>query len=88
MSDGKYFINVVVAGVQPDGVPGFLPVRILTTKDAYENGDHYDRAVEEALDRGWERPLLAYDENDGPSWLFDQFQWAAVVYVSATEPGE
>jgi hypothetical protein len=67
-------IKCVVAAMTTDG-PGFFACKVECTQSAYDNGEHYELAESAADDNGYDRPMLAFDENDGPDWLFDQFEW-------------
>ncbi len=56
-------IKCAVACTNSNGEPDFYFVTVKCTDEQYENGDHYDRAKEEAEEAGYD-PFLVYDEND------------------------
>lgn len=56
--DGPTLYNVTVAGI---------------TQEAFDNGEHYDRAKEDAEESDYEEPFVVFDEEDGPEWLFRHF---------------
>jgi hypothetical protein len=66
-------VNCVVACRNAAGFPDFYPCTVELTQAEYDEGDHYDRALERASETGFQQPMLTYDENDGPRWLFARF---------------
>lgn len=64
-------IQVVVACRDASGAPTFYPCLVVVSDQGYEEGKHYDEAIEEAEAAGYEDCCLAYDENDGPDFLFE-----------------
>jgi hypothetical protein len=67
------YIKVVVAcAANGNGQPDFFGTVITCTQADYESGIHYDLAKAQALEDGYEEPMIAFDENDGPDWLFEQ----------------
>jgi len=68
-------IKCVVACRDAGGTPTFYPCVVTTTREGYDNGDHYDVAVEEANEDGYAvgPHALVYDEYDGPAFLFRHF---------------
>lgn len=70
-------IKCVVAAMTDDG-PAFFACKIKCAQSTYDNGEHYELAESAADDDGYDRPMLTFDENDGPDWLFDQFEWDEV----------
>lgn len=68
-------IKCVVACRNCEGVPDFYFCKVKCSQEQYDNGEHYEIAEDAASKEGYEGPLLAYDENDGPDWLFDHFVW-------------
>ena len=68
-------IRCVVACTNASGSPDFYPVEVTCTKDQYDNGDHYDSAIEAAQEADYEGKMVVFDEKDGPKWLFQQFDW-------------
>lgn len=64
-------VKVVVAcTAQPPGVPDFFATVVECFKDEYQDGQHYAIAKERARDESYEGPFVAFDEYDGPAWLF------------------
>lgn len=92
-------IKCVVACTNSEGTPDFFFCEISVSPSDYDDGLHYQAARLRAADEGYEYPMIAFDENDGPNWLFDKFKssvkvvWVATVehkhgtntYVGATE---
>lgn len=73
----------VAACVQSGGAPGFFPCLVECSQEQYDEGDHYEAAKDAAREAGYEMPLLVYDLNDGPAWLFRQFDWESAKTVKA-----
>lgn len=76
-------IRCVVACTQSDGVPGFYICKVIVGGEGYDEGVHYDAAKEKAEAERYDGPMVVYDENDGPAWLFDHFGWDDVDCVMA-----
>ena len=51
--------------------PTFFRCTVTCTEEQYSDGHHYDRAKEIAADLGYDAPMVVFDENDGPTWLFE-----------------
>jgi hypothetical protein len=66
---GKRKIAVVTAHMRPDGVPDFTLTEVEVTDDEYANGVHYDLVERQLGERGFEEPLLHFDQFEGPSFL-------------------
>jgi hypothetical protein len=76
-------IRVVVAATHPSGHPGFCPVNVQCTELQYEQGEHYEAAKENAQESGYEGPdYVAFDEKDGPAWLFANVDWSEAQTVT------
>jgi hypothetical protein len=43
--------------------------------------DHYELAEDSAREEGYEGPMVVFDENDGPDFLFDHFVWESASVV-------
>lgn len=80
-------INCVVAAVSADGAADFYFCKVQCAQYEYDNGTHYELAEAAAEDDGYERPMVTFDENDGPDWLFDHFVWDSATVISS-EDGE
>jgi hypothetical protein len=75
-------IAVITACTYASGGPGFAYSEHEVTQAQYDEGEHYEQASAEALDKGYEEPFVHFDENDGPDWLFashrrDMDEWQA-----------
>lgn len=61
----KYMLfPVVVCTHQSDGAPAFHVCTPQVTQEQIDNGDHYDRAIANARDLGYEGGAVAFDLND------------------------
>lgn len=83
-------IRVILAGSGENG-PFFHGVRVLCTPEQYHNGDHYDAAREHALEEKIfdQETIVAFDEVDGPDWLFTHMnssEWTEVDLASSDKP--
>lgn len=83
-------VKCVVACRDASGCPTFFPCSVSVSQDDYDDGAHYDIAKNEAGDYGYEFGLAAivYDENDGPEWLFEQFDWEKAATIDYSEDDE
>ena len=77
-------IQCVVACMCSEG-PVFFPCKVEIPEEEYDVGTHYDMAEQLALDEGYEGPAVVFDENDGPDWLFANFNWKSAMSVSSLE---
>jgi hypothetical protein len=70
-------IKCLVAVRNAGGTPDVYPVIVTCNQEGYDDGQHYDAAVEAASEAGYDATgsTLVYDENDGPAWLFNHFDW-------------
>ena len=74
MSESKN-VKVIVLCSNSEGAPEFHSCAIDVTQEQYDNGDHYDLAMENAEDNGYE-PHKAFDQNDpAAKQLGDIFTW-------------
>ena len=80
-------IKCVVAAMTSNG-PDFFFCKVKCAQDAYDNGVHYEIAEDAAAQDGYERPMVSFDENDGPAWLFERFVWASASTVTADDVDE
>ena len=77
-------VRVVVSATTYDGTPGFFPCKIMCHLSQYEDGFHYEAAKELAKDYDFEGEMVVYDEQDGPAFLFNQFDWnTSPTYVKS-----
>ena len=74
-------IKCVVACRNAEGVSDFYFCKVDCTQEEYDNGSHYELAENSAISEGYEGPYVAFDENDGPDWLFDHFVWESASIV-------
>jgi hypothetical protein len=63
-------VRCVVACRNAAGEPDFFGCVVRCTRRQYEEGGHYEQAEAMARRQGYEGRMLAYDEEDGPDWLF------------------
>lgn len=81
-------VRCVISALNASGVPDFCACRVLVTQDQYDNGDHYDAAKTAAEEAGYESIGLIYDENDGPEWLFEHFNWSKAPLLDVPDNEE
>jgi len=75
-------IKCVVACRNAEGASDFYFCKVECSQDEYDVGKHYEIAEEQAADEGYEGPMVVFDENDGPNFLFDHFVWESATTVS------
>jgi hypothetical protein len=80
-------IKCVVACMSTEGAD-FYFCRVKCAQDDYDNGVHYEIAEDAAGQDGYERPMVTFDENDGPEWLFEHFVWASAETVTSDDVDE
>jgi len=68
-------VKCVAACFNAEGSPDFYFCKVKLHADEYNNSDHYDLAVEAAVEAGYSPPIIVFDENDGPNFLFEHFVW-------------
>ncbi len=67
-------IKVVVSCSNANGEPDFFPCAVVVSQEEYDNGEHYDQAIEIAVGENYEAPFFAYDENDeGFKWFKEKY---------------
>jgi hypothetical protein len=77
-------VKCVVAGYTLAGKPDFYFCNVECTKEEFDNGDHYDAAEAEAEANSFAADnMVAFDEFDGPDWLFKYFAWHTATTVRA-----
>lgn len=74
-------VKCVVACRNAEGVSDFFFCKVDCSQQDYDNGEHYDRAENYASNQGYEGPMVAFDENDGPAFLFDHFVWESASTI-------
>jgi len=57
-------MKMIVLGTNAQGEPEFHSSELEAGKDAIENGDHYDMAIQNAEYNSFNGPFVAFDEND------------------------
>lgn len=78
-------IKCMVAGTNASGEPDLTFVIIECTERQYLGGEHYDQAKEYAEDEGYEKPFVAFDENDYAGKALAQlFEWDTTDTISVT----
>ena len=80
-------IKCVVACRNAEGASDFYFCKVECSEAEYDVGDHYDVAEQSAEDEGYEGPMVAFDENDGPEWLFDHFVWDSASVITSEDEG-
>jgi hypothetical protein len=75
-------INCVVACRNAEGVSDFYFCKVDLPEEEYDIGTHYELAEDAALSEGYEGPMVTFDENDGPDWLFERFVWDSADIVA------
>jgi hypothetical protein len=72
-------IKCVVACRNASGESDFFFCKVECSQNQYDVGDHYDIAEDAARDEGYDGPMVVFDENDGPDFLFDHFVWESAT---------
>lgn len=79
-------VRCMVAGHNASGEPDFFFVIIRLSEGAYEDGYHYERAVSEAEEEGYEPPFVAFDEfDDAGKAMLDKFVWKSASIITYKE---
>jgi hypothetical protein len=76
------FIKCVVACLNAEGASDFYFCKVECRQEQYDNGEHYNIAENQAWSEGYEGPMVTFDENDGPNFLFEHFVWESATTVS------
>jgi hypothetical protein len=80
----KTFIKCIVACVNANGEADVLQLKIHCNQDQIDLGQHYDAAQNEAMDQGYEAPMIIMDENEaGGKFLVPLLKWDDVTTVEA-----
>jgi len=74
-------IKCVVACRNAEGASDFYFCKVECSEEQYDVGDHYELAEDWAREEGYEGPMVVFDENDGPDFLFDHFVWESASVV-------
>jgi hypothetical protein len=74
-------VKCVVAAHNAAGEPDFYFCKVRCTDPDYNDGGHYEEAINAATAEGYEGPFVVFDENDGPAWLFERFVWSSATVV-------
>lgn len=77
-------VNCVVACMTTEGAD-FYFCRVNCSQDEYDRGIHYDMAEMAADEDGYDSPMVTFDENDGPDWLFEHFVWESAQVIDSDE---
>jgi hypothetical protein len=64
MSDDEVYTKVVVLCRNSEGEPEFHSCTPAVTHEQLTNGEHYERAKENAAHNGYEEPMIAFDATD------------------------
>lgn len=76
-------IKCVVACTNANGGPDLYFVKVKCKQSEYDEGEHYEMAKESAKLEGYEGPFVVFDEIDGPTALFDLFEWSSASVFEA-----
>ena len=57
-------IKCVIACSNASGEPDLYFVKVRCKESQYEEGDHYRKAENQAIEDGYEEPFVSFDEND------------------------
>lgn len=74
-------VKCVVACHNASGESDFYFCKVKCKQVQYDVGEHYDLAEDSAREDGYEGPMVVFDENDGPNFLFDHFVWESAPIV-------
>lgn len=74
-------IAVVSACMSRDGTPGFVWNEVELTHEEYEEGLHYQLAMDRLLDSGYEEPFVHFDQFEAPAFLHPAVQQQQVDQV-------
>lgn len=66
-------VRCIVAGMNSESTPDFYACSVECDEDAYEVGEHYISAREQAEQAGFQGELVVFDEFDAPDWLVKRF---------------
>lgn len=78
-------LRIVVAATNANGEPDFFFLKVKCTPNQYDNGDHYEAALDKAEEEDYEGPFVVFDENDSAGKaIMSHFAWqsAEVVDIS------
>jgi len=74
-------VRCVVAAVNSNGEPDLYFVKVVCTQEQFDNGAHYEAALQSAEDEGFD-PALAYDEQDyAGDRMMGLFVWSSATSV-------
>ena len=79
--NGKLKMKIVVAATNANG-DSDLYFFILDDipEDCYDNGDHFDAAIEQAENEGYEHPMVVFDDGM-PIALENLFDWETASVI-------
>lgn len=78
-------VRCVISCRDASGVPTFAACQVVCDQTEYDEGEHYEMAKAWAEEQRYESVGLVYDQNDGPGWLFEQFDWQKAGTISRTK---
>ena len=64
-------IIIVATCHNASGEPDLAIVAVPATENEIKNGDHYEKAGEKLMDLDYEDPMVLFDEDECPEWLFE-----------------
>src|SRR5262245_5632789 len=71
-------IRVIVAGTNRNGESDLFFTKVQATGEQVESGNHYERAEAAAVKAGYQRPLVAFDEEDPAGRaIVGLYEWAS-----------
>ena len=80
--------KVWVLATNASGEPEFLSLRPEATDEQVDEGAHYDLAIAQAEDMGYEQPMIAFDETDPAGRLLAQAMGADAPREQGDVPGD
>ena len=83
--DTEKRIKCVVACHNAAGESDFYFCFVTCAANEYDIGRHYEIAEDAAEGEGYGGPMVVFDENDGPDWLFERFDWRQADNVISDE---
>lgn len=78
-------VKCVVAATSGGVGPDFYFCKVECEQAEYDIGEHYELAEAAAAAEGYARPMVVFDEHDGPEWLFLNFDWSKAATVDSEE---
>lgn len=74
-------LDMIVAGINSEGDPDFFFCKVTGSQEDYDNDEFYNTARTAAREQGYGPELVAFDQDDGPSFLFNHFEWDTATKI-------